>query len=165
MVHRFVTRLENIQESYYSKKEELDLEINNNGTKFYSKNNQLHNPYGPAIETTNGYKEWWLYGKCHRENGPAIEHCDGTKEWYFQGMLHRKNNPAVESINGDKEWYVYGYRHRVNGPAVKFINGYEEYRLFGKLLTKNEFIKLLDKYKKQKLTDSVILGNKNYKLN
>ena len=46
----------------------------------------------------------------HRENGPAIEWSDGTKEWYLDGKLHRTDGPAVEWFDGDKYWYLNGVK-------------------------------------------------------
>jgi hypothetical protein len=45
-------------------------------------------------------------GKLHRKDGPAIESANGTKYWYVNGKLHREDGPAIESANGDKAWYV-----------------------------------------------------------
>jgi hypothetical protein len=42
----------------------------------------------------------------HRIDGPAIERSDGSKEWYVDGKLHRLDGPAVEWSDGSKEWYV-----------------------------------------------------------
>jgi len=33
----------------------------------------------------NGDREWSLNGKLHREDGPAIEWSNGTKEWRVEG--------------------------------------------------------------------------------
>ena len=33
----------------------------------------------------NGTKFWYINGKIHREDGPAIERNDGTKIWYIKG--------------------------------------------------------------------------------
>lgn len=59
------------------------------------------------------------YGKFHCDNGPAIEHSDGTKEWYFHGQRHRSNGPAIELPDGTTYWYWMNERHRVDGPAVE----------------------------------------------
>ncbi len=32
----------------------------------------------------------------HREDGPAVEYSNGEKEWYFNGLLHRVDGPALE---------------------------------------------------------------------
>ena len=45
----------------------------------------LHRDDGPAIESYNGTKEWWINGKLHRDDGPAIESYNGTKEWWIKG--------------------------------------------------------------------------------
>ena len=54
-------------------------------------------------------------GQLHRDNDlPAIEWTNGNKEWYFNGKRHRNNNlPAIEYVNGYKAWYVNGQFHRV----------------------------------------------------
>ena len=47
---------------------------------YYKKNTMLlHNPYGAAYITINGYKEYWIEGKIHRLDGPAIIHSDGQE--------------------------------------------------------------------------------------
>ncbi len=42
----------------------------------------------------NGTKLWYD-GKLHRLDGPAIEYSDGTKEWYREGKHDRVDGPAV----------------------------------------------------------------------
>ena len=44
-----------------------------------------HNPYGPAIITSNGHKLYYMEGKCHRLDGPAIIYCDGKEEYCING--------------------------------------------------------------------------------
>ena len=50
----------------------------------------------------------YLNSKCklHREDGPAVEWSDGSKEWWFNGKLHREDGPAIEDNNGNKTWYL-----------------------------------------------------------
>jgi len=90
--------------------EKIRLEINCRGDKKYYKwdTDELHNPYGPAVECADVYKAWWINGKRHRENGPAIEFVNGTKSWYVNNKLHREDGPAVEDANGSKSWYLNG---------------------------------------------------------
>ena len=49
-----------------------------------------------------------MNGKRHREDGPAIERTDGTKEWYLNGKRHREDGPAVKRWDGDKEYWLNG---------------------------------------------------------
>ena len=44
----------------------------------------------------------------HREDGPAIEWSDGAKEWCLNGQFHREDGPAVEYANGNRWWYLNG---------------------------------------------------------
>jgi hypothetical protein len=88
-------------------------------TKWYFNGSVLHREEGPAIETTDGYKEWYLNGKLHREDGPAVEYADGPKYWYLNGKCHREDGPAVEYADGHKEWYLNG----------KEYNNENEYRI------------------------------------
>ena len=46
---------------------------------------ELHREDGPAVEDTDGYKEWYIHGKLHREDGPAIEYTNGGKDWFING--------------------------------------------------------------------------------
>lgn len=61
-------------------------------------------------------------GKWHREDGPAIEYTNGDKEWFIDGLRHRVGGPACE-LAGDKYWLVNGLRHRIEGPAVEWADG------------------------------------------
>jgi hypothetical protein len=55
----------------------------------------------------NGNKSWELpNGKFHREDGPAVEYSNGSKQWWLNGLRHRENGPAVEWGDGDKVWYL-----------------------------------------------------------
>lgn len=67
---------------------------------------QLHSLIGPAIEYTNGSKEWWVSGKLHREDGPAIEYVNGAKHWFVNGKRHRIFGPAIEFGNGQVAFYL-----------------------------------------------------------
>ena len=61
------------------------------------------------IEIHEYYLAWLNESdKCHREDGPAIERSNGTKEWYVNGELHREDGPAVECADVSKEWCIYG---------------------------------------------------------
>ena len=90
------------------------IEITSTGSKFYYKDKAmkiLHREDGPAIEGSNGDKEWWLNGKRHREDGPAIEDWWGNKSWYLNGKLHREDGPAIEDSNAYKAWYLNGVKY------------------------------------------------------
>ena len=66
----------------------------------------LHREDGPAVEHSDGHKEWYLNGKRHREDGAAIEYVTGTKYWYVNGKLHRENGAAIEFADGIKIWFL-----------------------------------------------------------
>ena len=90
-----------------------------------------------------GTKRWYAAeGNLHRVGGPAIEWSNGTKEWRQHGLLHRVGGPAVEWIVGDKLWYQHGKRHRDDGPAVIHVNGTSSWYLDNISLS---FDKWLDK--------------------
>lgn len=63
--------------------------INEYGDVFYTQTSDVgseeHRENGPAVEWSNGDKEWWINGFLHRTSGPAIEYVDGYKEWWFDG--------------------------------------------------------------------------------
>ena len=68
----------------------------------------LHRIDGPAVEGTDGRKEWWVNGKYHRIGGPAVEWADGAMWWYFDGRPHRTDGPAIEGAYAQKEWWIEG---------------------------------------------------------
>ena len=90
------------------------LQVNKYGTKrWFNRDRNLHSNGGnPAVEYSNGDKEWYRNGNPHRGGDkPAVEHADGYKAWYRNGKRHRKGNrPAVEWADGYKEWYKNGKR-------------------------------------------------------
>ena len=64
----------------------------------YKLNDKLHREDGPAVEHTNGDREYYINGKRHREDGPAVEYSNGNKGYYINGKLHRVGGPAIEQI-------------------------------------------------------------------
>ena len=62
------------------------IDVDTHGTRRYRNvMGQLHRIGGPAIEYTNGNKEWWQNGQRHRTDGPAVEWCNGVRFWYING--------------------------------------------------------------------------------
>jgi hypothetical protein len=122
---------------WYNQNEQLHREDGpaverSDGTKEWYKNGKRHRENAPAIELANGTKFWFLNGKVHREDGPAREWVNGTKEWYQNGEIHREYGPAIEWANGSKEWYQNGEWHREDGPALEYANGRKDWYLKGK---------------------------------
>ncbi len=72
---------------------------------------RYHREDGPAIEWTDGDREWWLNGKRHRLDGPAVEGSNESREWWFNGRLHRLDGPAIEENDGYKEWWFNGSQY------------------------------------------------------
>jgi len=99
---------------------EVTMRVDNFGNKFWrNKNGELHRLDGPAVEYSDGHKEWWLNGRRHREGGPAFEVANDRKEWWLNGLLHRLDGPAFEGADGEKWWYLNGVLHREGGPAIE----------------------------------------------
>jgi hypothetical protein len=48
------------------------------------------------------YKVYYRGYIVHRENGPAIEWSDGRKDWYIDGIKHRKDGPSQNIVVGQK---------------------------------------------------------------
>jgi hypothetical protein len=54
-----------------------------------------------TVKVTKNYVAWYLNGKLHRTDGPAIEHSDGDKEWYLNGIelteeeFNERTNPCT----------------------------------------------------------------------
>jgi len=95
----------------------------------------------------NGSKEWRLNGQLHREDGPAVEFANGSKYWYLNDRYHREDGPAVERANGSKYWYLNGKCHRDDGPAVEYASGINRWWLNGVELSETEWRKRVQKVK------------------
>jgi len=77
------------------------LNIEEDGTKRYYLNDELHREDGPACEHSNGIKSYWKNGKFHRDGGlPAIEYPNGDKSYLINGKYHREDGPAIEHKKG-----------------------------------------------------------------
>ena len=133
-----------IAEINENKPTEVDSDRNK---RWLNNKGQYHRLDGPAIEWSNGTKEWFINGKPHRVDGPAAEWANGNKFWYINGKYHREDGPAIEWADGDKEWYLNGERHRIDGPAIEYTNGYKDWYLNGKIYTKESFFENIDKTK------------------
>ena len=59
---------------------------------------QLHRTDGPAVEYTNGSKEWYINGKLHREHGPAIILGNGAKWWFLDNIEYTEEEHQEELI-------------------------------------------------------------------
>ena len=78
-------------------------------------------------------------GQLHREYSPAIEYSDGGREWWQNNLLHRLDGPAVVYSDGDRTWYQNGQPHRLDGPAIEYSDGYRAWYINGKVLTEAEW--------------------------
>jgi len=100
-----------------------ELVVDENGTQYWYKDEQLHREDGPAVLYADGTKVWWRRGVwagvgdkpdpelwARKEGAPKIYAISlgGHKWWYRDGKLHRDDGPAVEYANGTEEWYFYG---------------------------------------------------------
>ncbi len=62
------------------------LRVDGSGTHFWhDQEGRLHRTDGPAIEWTNGDREWWVRARLHRIDGPAVERADGRCGWWING--------------------------------------------------------------------------------
>lgn len=110
-----------------------------NGTKKWYRNGQLHRDDGPAIEAADGTKEWYRNGQLHRDDGPAVEQADGTKKWYRNGQFHRDDGPVIETSDGTKVWCEDGPAvEDADGPKVRYYNGLPDYSDFVKLSVRGD---------------------------
>ena len=90
-----------------------------------------------------GNSHWYKGAKCtvlHRENGPAVDCTNGHKEWWQNDQLHRIDGPAIEWRDGDKRWFQNGQRHRIDGPAVMYANGSKAWYINDNAMSEAEFL-------------------------
>jgi hypothetical protein len=93
-----------------------------------------------AVNIENGNKVWrQSAGQRHRTDGPAVEFSNGGKEWWIHGQRHRTDGPAVEfAIYGIRSWWVNGSRHRTDGPAIEWDGVAEEWWVHNRISSKQE---------------------------
>jgi len=97
-----------------------------------------------------GNKKWKLpNGDFHREGDlPAIEWTDGSREWWINGFKHRENNkPAVILVSWYKAWFLNGKHHRTNGAAIEWSDGSKEWYLEGVQYSEEEYNEKVKDYK------------------
>ena len=113
---------------------EYIVKVYEDRTCWYNKDGKRHREDGPAVEWSNGYKEYYINGKRHREDGPAVEWANGYKAYYINEQRHNENGPAVEWSNGDKEYYINGVeltKKQFDNRNVKELNVGEIEKLLG----------------------------------
>jgi hypothetical protein len=121
--------------------------------EYHLPNGDLHREDGPAVEYSDGGKQWCINGKLHREDGPAVEWENGARWWYFHGKLHRDGDlPAVvlspfNSFKKDatKFWYSHGKLHRKNGPAIEYSDGHKCHYLNGQYYSEQDYCKEIER--------------------
>ena len=73
------------------------LTINGDGDKeWVLPNSSLHREDSPAVEFSNGSKQWWINGYLHREDGPAVERSDGYRAWYMNNVNYTERQYKYE---------------------------------------------------------------------
>ena len=67
-------------------KEQPQCEVDKNGTKIWRLNGRYHREDGPAVETKDGYRAWYIHGKIRRPEQIVDYHLmRGTFCYYNEG--------------------------------------------------------------------------------
>ncbi len=81
---------------------ESTLEIDEFGNKWWkNKDGKIHRLDGPAIEFTDGYKEWWFKGRIHREDGPAVIFPTGEKNWWLNRINYQTKEDWFDALSNE----------------------------------------------------------------
>jgi len=81
---------------------ESTLTIDVFGTKTWvNKNGEPHRLDGPAVEFTDGGKEWCINGLLHREDGPAFIYPIGIKWWYLNGASYETKEDYFNALSDE----------------------------------------------------------------
>ena len=100
-------------------------DILDDGTKIWrNRGGQIHRIGGPAIEFSDGSREWYVDGLAHREDGPAIDWKSGEKRWFIKGEemserefhdhLSQKKFYHLLNLFGDKEIDIYQFLSQID---------------------------------------------------
>ena len=83
---------------------EVEKKVKFNRIVYYIKNTEiLHREDGPAIEYSDGSKEWLINGNHHREDGPAIEWYDGDVEWCLNDVSFKTKELWFEALTEEQK--------------------------------------------------------------
>lgn len=99
-----------------------------------------------------------LRGQAHREDGPAIEYTNGHKEWHIRGVLHRVDGPAIITDTGNQYWIQNGLYHREDGPALVYANAAiskPQYYLDNARLEEKKFYEVIRSRKRAKALEAL----------
>lgn len=82
------------QEIVYQEIENINdvLDCKEVPTIYRDSDGKYHKIDGPAYESPDGYKVWYIHGKKHRVDGPAVEHPNGYKAWYINDKFIKREN-------------------------------------------------------------------------
>lgn len=72
------------------------IKVNEEGKFWFDENGRF--PQKGEKEYVTNYREWWFGGliyRLHRTDGPAVEWSNGDKEWWQHGLRHRVDGPAI----------------------------------------------------------------------
>lgn len=88
------------------------LVVDNDGNKFWYKNDKLHRDDDlPAYIGNNGMQEWYKNGTLDRDNDkPSMVYPDGRQIWHKNGMRHRETGAAIVCPDSKKEYWMQGNR-------------------------------------------------------
>ena len=89
--------------------------------------------YKVEVDDSNTISWYNSKGQLHRENGPAVEFSNGSKEWFHNGKLHREDGPAVEYTNGNKYWYLNNVQYTESEFNAKMKKSELDYELLADL--------------------------------
>lgn len=116
------------------------VEFSNGQKEWYQLGRRHRDNDQPAVVQAN-HEEWWMNGELHRDHDrPARVSVDGLLEcWYQHSKLHRDNDqPALVGIDGS-EWYQHNRRHRDNDrPAIEHANGRRFWYMWGQYHREND---------------------------
>ena len=116
-----------------------------NGKIGWLKEGMAHRLDGPALESPNGDKYYFIYANEFDKkdwekisvlilNNSTCTYTSVSVNCHINnGKFHREDGPAVEYANGKKYWYKEGIRHREDGPAIEYASGYKEWHKEGKI--------------------------------
>lgn len=86
---------------------------------WYNEEGKKHREDGPAVESPEGYKAYYINGKRHREDGPAIVYSDGRKQYCINGVRLSEE----EFNNYNKKEMTVAEIEKALGYSIKVVKG------------------------------------------
>lgn len=82
---------------------------------------EVHPFFTGCFENPEGTRRWLKKGSLHRSDGPAVESADGSKEWFIRGKIEKAKYGTWLTPGN-----IYKLSGRISGSYFNFDKGFNK---------------------------------------